>query len=57
MKFAGCEYADLRNSVSRDRLEETLSYLASEGVYLTVGEYEGKQEVVRGGRFTLFEQI
>src|SRR5262245_5640685 len=48
LKFAGCEYADLCNSVRRDGLEATLLRLALEGVYLTVGEYKGKQEVVRG---------
>ena len=48
-KIAGCEFSDLRTQVRRYGLEATLERLAREGVYLTSGEFKGKQEVVRGG--------
>jgi hypothetical protein len=48
LKHAGCEFSDLQTQVHRHGLEETLTALAKEGVYLTSDEYKGKREVVRG---------
>ena len=48
LKYAGCEFSDLRSSVQRCGLEDTLVRLAAEGVYLTSDEFKGKKEVVRG---------
>jgi len=45
---AGCRYADLEKIVRADGLEEALRRLFQEGVYLTVEEYKGRRDVVRG---------
>jgi hypothetical protein len=50
LKLAGCEFSDLRTSVRRYGLEETLVRLAQEGVYLTSDEFKGKKEVTRRGQ-------
>jgi hypothetical protein len=49
LRHAGCEPADLEESLRRDGLEKTLERLATEGVYLTPPEFKGKEDVVRGG--------
>jgi hypothetical protein len=49
LRLAGCEFADLAHSVRQAGLEATLERLAAEGVYLTVSEYRGNTDVVRGG--------
>jgi hypothetical protein len=49
LRYAGCEFADLRAEVGRGGLEATLERLASQGVYLTASEAKGKEDVVRGG--------
>ncbi len=48
LKHAGCDFSDLRESVQRHGIENTLGLLAKEGVYLTSSEYKGKKDVVRG---------
>ncbi len=48
LKIAGCEFSDLVAQVHRSGLEDTLKRLAGEGVYLTVDEYKGKKDIVRG---------
>jgi hypothetical protein len=49
-RLAGCGYQDLADSVGRQGLENTLSSLAREGVYLAHDEFKGKTPIVRGGR-------
>ncbi len=49
LRLAGCEFADLAHSVREAGLEPTLERLAAEGVYLTIAEYRGNADVVRGG--------
>lgn len=48
LRMAGCDYADLRAEVRRNGLEDTLTRLAREGVYLSAEEFKGKKQVVRG---------
>jgi hypothetical protein len=48
LRLAGCEYSDLQNEVKRFGIEETLVRLAGEGAYLTVEEFKGKKNVIRG---------
>jgi hypothetical protein len=48
LRFAGCGFSDLRDYVYRHGLEEALTKLATEGVYLTSDEYKGKKEIRRG---------
>lgn len=48
LKFAGCDFSDLRASVHQHGLEKSLERLAAEGVYLNSEEFKGKKEVVRG---------
>jgi hypothetical protein len=46
--MVGCEYGDLERLVTASGLEGALGTLASQGVYLTVDEFKGRQPVVRG---------
>jgi hypothetical protein len=48
LKIAGCELSDLAAAVRRHGLEDTLRRLGGQGVYLSVDEYKGKTDVVRG---------
>ncbi len=48
LKYAGCEFSDLRTYIHQHGLEGTLEQLAREGVYLTADEFKGKKEVLRG---------
>lgn len=48
LKFAGCEWSDLRAYVHGHGLESTLERLAREGVYLTADEFKGKKDIRRG---------
>jgi hypothetical protein len=48
LSLAGCEFSDLQDSVRRFGIEETLVRLASEGAYLTIEEFKGKKDVIRG---------
>jgi hypothetical protein len=43
LRVAGCEFADLRETIHRHGLGRTLERLAREGGYLTSDEYKGKK--------------
>lgn len=45
---AGCEYGDLERLVSKDGIEKTLQTLLEKGVYVTVDEFKGRKDIVRG---------
>lgn len=45
---ADCEYGDLEKLVRANGIEGALTRLRQEGVYLSVEEFKGKQDVVRG---------
>ncbi len=47
--WAGCDYADLRDSVKRRGLEKTLQKLKDEGVYITLEEFKSKVPISRNG--------
>ena len=48
LRHVGCEAGDLRALVSGEGLEEALTALAAQGVYVTFDELQGRREVVRG---------
>jgi hypothetical protein len=48
MKWAGCEFHDLRSLTLQNGLESALEKLAKEGVFLTAPEFKGKTDVIRG---------
>ncbi len=48
LERAGCELGDLSGLVRRDGLESALLELYRSGVYLTVEEFKGRRDVVRG---------
>ena len=48
LKNAGCEYRDLQNLVHKEGVEGTLHMLFRKGVYLTLKEFRGDCETVRG---------
>lgn len=50
-------YDDVRKRVERDGIEDALTMLKEEGIFFTVEEYKGKQQVQRNGeRFLLQEK-
>ena len=48
LRLTGCEFSDLQNAVRRFGIEETLVRLAGEGAFLTIEEFKGKKDVIRG---------
>ena len=48
LRSAGCEYKDLERMVQTDGIEATLQRLYASGVYVTIDEFKGRQDVVRG---------
>jgi len=48
LKLAGCEFGDIEFLVNRDGIEATLCRLLSEGVYLSLEEFKGGKDIVRG---------
>jgi hypothetical protein len=48
LQAAGCEYGDLAQLVQQEGLEGALRALYLRGVYLSVEEFKGQKEVVRG---------
>lgn len=50
LKFAGCEFGDIRNLLRADGLESTLHRLRDAGVYISFEEFKGRKPVVRGGQ-------
>jgi hypothetical protein len=48
LELAGCEYGDLEALVRADGLDEALLELYRRGVYLTVEEFKGRRDAVRG---------
>jgi hypothetical protein len=56
LKLAGCEYGDFEQMVRSDGIEPTLKKLVEEGVYLSVEEFKGKKEVIRGRKVYKFKE-
>jgi len=56
LKLAGCEYGDFEQMVQSDGIEPALKKLASEGVYVSVEEFKGKKEIIRGGEIFKFKE-
>lgn len=50
LQQAGCEYGDFEKLVRSEGIEPALTRLRNEGVYLSVEEFKGKKDVVRGGQ-------
>lgn len=48
LKHAGCEYGDLESLVHKEGLEGALHNLFRQGVYLTLKEFRGDCETIRG---------
>ena len=48
-QLAGCEYADLEESVRREGLEKTLEALRRDGVWLSHAEFKGSTPIIRSG--------
>ncbi len=56
LKLAGCEYGDFERMVRSDGIEPTLKKLVEEGVYLSIEEFKGKKEVIRGRKVYKFRE-
>ncbi len=56
LKFAGCEYGDFERMVRSDGIEQTLSKLSEAGVYISIEEFKGKKEVIRGDTVFKFKE-
>ncbi len=56
LRLAGCEYGDFKKLVETVGIENTLSKLAKNGIYVTIEEFKGKKEIARAGKtFTVKE--
>jgi hypothetical protein len=56
LKLAGCEYGDFEQMVRFNGIEATLKKLANEGVYVSVEEFKGRKEIIRGGKVVKFKE-
>ncbi len=56
LKLAGCEYGDFERMVRSGGIESALRKLYEEGVYISIEEFKGKQEIVRGGKTFQFKE-
>jgi len=56
LKLAGCDYEDLESMVRAQGIEPTLKKLSDEGVWLSLDEFKGRKEVVRGGKTFNFKE-
>ncbi len=56
LKLAGCEYGDFKEMVCSDGIEFTLCKLSEEGVYVSIEEFKGKKELIRGGKVFCFKE-
>ena len=56
LRLAGCEYGDFERMVRSDGIEPTLHKLREEGVYISIEEFKGKQEVTRSGQTFRFKE-
>jgi hypothetical protein len=56
LKLAGCEYGDFEKMVRSDGIESALRKIYEAGVYISIEEFKGKKEVVRGGKVFTFKE-
>jgi hypothetical protein len=56
LKEARCQYGDLEKMALKDGVEQTLSELKENGIYLTCDEFKGRQDIVRSGKTFHFNQ-
>lgn len=56
LKLAGCEYEDIEAKVRADGIEASLKKLSEEGVWLSLEQFEGREEVTRGGKVFKFKE-
>jgi hypothetical protein len=57
LRAAGCESGDLRDLVAREGVEGALQELADRGVYVSLEEFKGQREILRGSeRFAVVEE-
>lgn len=56
LRLAGCEYGDFEKMVCSDGIECALHKIREEGVYITIEEFKGRQEVARGGQVFRFRE-
>jgi hypothetical protein len=54
MQAAGCELGDVEDAVARHGVDATLGRLADAGVYVTLDEFKGCKEAVRGRQRFVF---
>jgi hypothetical protein len=50
LRAVGCELGDLKATLTKDGLDATLYRLADAGVYVTLDEFKGRKEAVRGNQ-------
>jgi len=56
LEVAGCEYGDFEKMVRSDGIESALRKIHEAGVYISIEEFKGKKEVVRGGKVFTFKE-
>ena len=57
LKLAGCEYEDFERMVKTDGIKPALKKLYQKGVYISIEEFKGKKEVIRGSNVFQFKAV
>jgi hypothetical protein len=50
LQMAGCEFGDMESMVKKEGIEATLKKLLANGVYVSLEEFKGTKEAVRGNQ-------
>jgi len=56
LRSAGCEFDDFKQMVVSEGIEPALRKLSKESIYITVDEFKGKKEVIRGSETFSFKE-
>ena len=56
LRLAGCEYGDFEKIVRSEGVEASLKKIADEGVFISIEEFKGKKDVIRGGKAFRFKE-
>ena len=56
LKLFGCEYGDIESLVRMQGIEPSLKKLSNEGIWLSLGQFKGREEVARGGKTFKFNE-
>jgi hypothetical protein len=56
LRMIGCEYGDFEKMVRSEGVESSLKKIADEGVFISIEEFKGKKDAIRGGQVFRFKE-